>query len=152
MESIPNTGFDKLVKGADIAEPNEFRVDFWGTPEIKAFDSTTEHNIPYKSYWFVDNPYKHFELSSHAKRDFVRSARRNGEPVSYRAVDKQTGMGYNKYDVNDYVRLRNMRDAMESDVFPGDNISYEGALNFNGGFPELKKVNDSRIDPPGIMS
>lgn len=49
MNSIPNTGFDKLVKGVDIAEPNEFRVDFWGTPEIKSFDSTDVGNIPYKS-------------------------------------------------------------------------------------------------------
>lgn len=60
MNNIPNTGFDKLVKGADIAEPNEFRVDFWGTPEIKSFEATNVKNIPYKSYWFVDDPYKHF--------------------------------------------------------------------------------------------
>lgn len=42
MNSIPSTGFDKLVKGADIAEPNEFRVDFWGTPGIKSFKDTGE--------------------------------------------------------------------------------------------------------------
>lgn len=57
-------------------------------------------------------------------------------------------MGYNKYDVNDYVRLRNMRDAMESDVFPGDRIAYLGNLNLDN-HSGYKTVNDSRIDLPG---
>lgn len=36
---------------------------------------------------------------------------------------------------------------MESDVFPGDRISYQGDLNLDNNFG-YKRVNDSRIDTP----